>query len=197
MKLTRTKKFLVTVFALASGFFAAAQSNGVPSGTDYAQFSRFIAERNIFDPNRHPHTRTNYHPHPRPHTAGTPTITLVGTMTYQKGVFAFFNGNSSDLKQILTTGGKVAGYTVEHITLKGVKLLGAGQKEIEMKLGDQMQQVGDQWELTGQGQPPGSPGTANENSSASADSSPAASSANLEGNDVLKRLMQQREQELK
>ena len=41
--------------ALSGGHAAFAQSNGVPGPQDYAAFSHFITDRNIFDPNRVPH----------------------------------------------------------------------------------------------------------------------------------------------
>ncbi len=199
MKLTRIKIILVAAFALANGFFAAAQSNGVPGDTDYAKFSQFISERNIFDPNRY--ARTGYRPRPRTRarTLGAPTFTLVGTLSYQKGMFVFFDGNNSDLKKILAAGGSIAGYTVTEVTATSVKLLGADKKEIEMKLGDQMRQEGGNWQLAGPGELPASPAAAEdaENPTAPAETGSPAPSPSLEGNDVLKRLMQQREQELK
>jgi len=200
MKLTRIKIILIATFALANGFFACAQSNGVPGDTDYARFSQFISQRNIFDPNRYART-TNYRPRTRPRvrTAGAPEFTLVGTISYQKGMFVFFDGNNSDLKKILATGGSIAGYTVKEVTATSVKLLGADKKEIEMKLGDQMRQEGGNWQLVGPSEFPAGSATTegNDNSTTSTDAQPVAPSPSLEGNDVLKRLMQQREQELK
>jgi hypothetical protein len=203
MKLTRIKLILAAALALANGFFAGAQSNNVPGDTDYASFSQFIADRNIFDPNRYPRNSR-----PRPtythvirHTAGAPEFTLVGTMNYRKGMFVFFDGNNSDLRKVLVIGGSIAGYTVEEVTATSVKLMGADKKEIEMKLGDQMRQEDGNWQLAGQAELPGSAATMETgnsgNSTTSTDAQPVAPSPGLESNDVLKRLMQQREQELK
>jgi len=208
MKFKRTKIILTAALALAGGFSARAQSNNPPAATDYAQFSRFITDRNIFDPNRYLRTaRTNNNRvWTRQCSFSAPTLTLVGTMTYEKGMFAFFDGNNSDLKKILVLDGNIAGYTVKEITLTGVKLQGADKKEIEMKIGEQMRQEGGSWQLIGRGETPlGSTTTeAAATTSAEGDSStdsaePPASapSSNLEGNDVLKRLMQKREQENK
>ena len=203
MKLTRMKIILIAALALANGFFAGAQSNGVPGDTDYARFSQFITDRNIFDPNRYPRNsrpRTTY-TRPRIRTAGAPEFTLVGTMNYRKGMFVFFDGNNSDLRKVLEVGGSIAGYTVEAVTPASVKLLGADKKEIEMKPGDQMRQEEGNWQLAGQVALPGSGAVTqtenSENSTASADAQPVAPSPGLGANDVLKRLMQQREQELK
>jgi hypothetical protein len=194
MKLTRMKIILLAALALTGAFSAGAQSNSVPGDTNYASFSQFITERNIFDPNRYPRTRTTGRRRPRKLAAGAPEFTLVGTMSYQKGMFVFFDGNNSDLKKILAGGGSIAGYTVEEVTATSVKLLGADKKEIEMKLGDQMRQEGGNWQLTSQGE---SPPEAAATETPAADSESSTPPSNLEANDVLKRLMQQREQELK
>ena len=55
MKLTHTKILLALAAVLAGETGAFAQSNGVPGPTDYAKFSQFITDRNIFDPARQPH----------------------------------------------------------------------------------------------------------------------------------------------
>jgi hypothetical protein len=100
---------------------AFAQSNTVPGPTDYAAFSRFIADRNIFDPNRTPHDAVHepaYHPRV---SRTAPVFTLVGTMSYAKGMFAFFDGNQPDLRKVLYTAdsNSIAGFTVAGITLSG------------------------------------------------------------------------------
>jgi hypothetical protein len=198
MKLTRIKTILLAALTLTGSFPAAAQSNGVPGDTDYASFSRFITERNIFDPNRYPRTRTTGYRRPRKLAAGAPEFTLVGTMSYQKGMFVFFDGNNSDLKKILASGGSIAGYTVEEVTATSVKLLGVDKKEIEMKLGDQMRQEGGNWQLSAQSESSsGAAATDSESSTSSTKDETATPPSNLQSNDVLKRLMQQREQELK
>ncbi|MGA9453442.1 MAG: hypothetical protein WBW41_19115 [Verrucomicrobiia bacterium] len=200
MKPTQYKKWLVLAFALVNGLFAAAQSNGVPGPTAYSAFSRFITERNIFDPNRYAHSST------RPYRAtrsapSTPTFTLVGTMSYEKGMFAFFDGNNSDLRKVLyqsDTNG-IAGYTVAEVTLTGVKLQTADKKQtVEMKIGEMMRQEGNEWQPAGRGELAASTvesaAPADEGSSSDAGTAPASAS---EPNDILKKLMQQREQELK
>jgi len=201
MKPTQYKKWLALALALANGLFAGAQSNNVPGPTAYSAFSRFITERNIFDPNRYPHsssTRSNYRPRA---SRSAPTFTLVGTMSYEKGMFAFFDGNQSDLRKVLypsDTNG-IAGYTVAEITLTGVELQSADKKQtVQMKIGEMMRQEGNEWQPAGQGELAAS--TAESAAPAVEGSSPDAAvapSPALEGNDILKKLMQQREQELK
>ena len=199
MKTTQYKKWPVLALALVNGLFAGAQTNGVPGPADYSSFSRFITERNIFNPNRYSHTvARNYHP---PVSRSAPAFTLVGTMSYEKGMFAFFDVNSSDLRKVLyqpDTNG-IAGYTVAEITLTGVKLQSADKKQsVRMKIGEMMRQEGNEWQPAGRGEPAAiteeGATTAAEGPSTDAGSAPGSAS---EPNDVLKKLMQLREQELK
>ena len=186
--------------ALANGFFAVAQSNNVPDATAYADFSRFITQRNIFDPNRQPHSPgsrpVTYHPHP---SRSAPAFTLVGTMSYQKGMFAFFDGNSSDLRQALSESGSIAGFTVSEITATGVKLESADKKQtLTLKIGDRMQQDGQNWVPAGPAPSPADTAGSSESSPSDAGAAvSAAPSTATAPNDILKKLMQQREQELK
>jgi hypothetical protein len=206
MNPTHTKKWLALALALTNGFFAAAQSSTAPGPADYARFTSFITERNIFDPNRYPHDSRARHTTytPRRSSPSAPTFTLVGTMSYGKGMFAFFDGNNSDLRKVLyqsDTNG-IAGFTVTEITLTGVKLQSADKKEtVPMKIGEMMRQEGDHWQPVGQGELAAVAGDANAASAATDNSySPDTSSAPspaLNGNEILKKLMQQREQELK
>jgi len=207
MKLTRTKKFLALALAgaLADGFFAGAQSNGVPGDTDYGAFSQFIAQRNIFDPSRYPKEIRSSRPRTRIHSYA-PEFSLAGTMTYEKGIFAFFNGNNDELKRVLQVNGTIAGYSVTDITVTNATLLGTDKKEISLKIGDRMEQQNNGWqlvplELAGSDAGSGIAGSStspNGNSTEGSDNSaPAAPSASLGNNDVLKRLMQLREQENK
>jgi len=200
MKPTQHKKWLVLALALVNGLFAGAQSNGVPGPTAYAAFSRFITERNIFDPNRYAHSSMRPY-QPTRTIRSTPTFTLVGTMSYEKGMFAFFDGNNSDLRKVLyqsDTNG-IAGFTVSEITLTGVKLQTADKKQmVWMRIGEMMRQEGNEWQPAGRGELAGNTveSAAPATGSSSSDVSTASGSAS-EPNDVLKKLMQLREKELK
>ena len=187
---------------------ASAQSNGVPGPTDYSRFSSFITQRNIFDPNRYARTsRTFAHDPYRPthQSRSTPAFTLVGTMSYEKGMFAFFDGNNSDLRKVLyqsDTNG-IAGYIVTEITLTGVKLESADKKEtVTMKIGEGMRQEGSHWLPAGRSEIVAE-SSSEENATPTAEGNPsldasaAAPSPAIEANDILKKLMQKREQELK
>ncbi len=200
MKPTQYKKWLALALALVNGLFAGAQSNGVPGPTAYSSFSRFITERNIFDPNRYAHNAAR--PYQSARTIhSTPTFTLVGTMSYEKGMFAFFDGNNSDLRKVLfqSDSNSIAGYTVVEITLAGVKLQTADKKQtVQMKIGEMMRLEAKEWHPAGRGELAAN--TAESAASAVEGSSPDAGAAPAsagEPNDILKKLMQQREQELK
>ncbi len=200
MKPTQYKKWLALALALVNGLFAGAQSNGVPGPTAYSSFSRFITERNIFDPSRYAHNAAR--PYQSARTIhSTPTFTLVGTMSYEKGMFAFFDGNNSDLRKVLfqSDSNSIAGYTVVEITLAGVKLQTADKKQtVQMKIGEMMRLEGKEWQPAGRGELAAN--TAESAASAVEGSSPDAGAAPAsagEPNDILKKLMQQREQELK
>lgn len=201
-------KILILALALAGGFSAAAQSSGVPGDTDYTAFSRFIAARNIFDPNRYPHETRSY-THRYTHVSpSAPEFTLAGTISYGKGWFAFFNGNSYDLKQVLPVSGAIAGYTVTGISLGGATIQGPDKKVLALKIGDQMQHGNNGWELVtnglaaagsgvGGGSSGSSSGSSGPDASATDGSAAPAPSSSLSGNDILKRLMQLRQQENK
>ena len=223
MKTTRYLKWTALALMLASCWSATAQRNRmsgsgptVPGPNDYNQFAQFITTRNIFDPNRYVIRGsiirlTSQTPH------STPTFTLVGTMSYEKGMFAFFDGNQSNLRKVLyqSDSNNIAGFTLAEITLAGVKLQDADKKQIvEMRIGQAMRQEGSSWQLASQGGSFGGgngsfggrnrgfdSGSSGDSAVPAADSSSpdasAAPSPALEGNDILKKLMQQRQQELK
>lgn len=205
MKLMRYKIWLALALGLAGGFSAAAQSNGVPGPTDYSAFSRFVAERNIFDPNRYPHNTTRTY-RPTRTTRATPTFTLVGTMSYDKGVFAFFSGTSSDLQKVIypSDTNTIAGFTVTNITLAGATLQSADKKRtVQLKIGDSLRLEGNAWlpangpvELSTAADTAEEAVPATTEDSSSSDSGSTSDSGG-DSNDILKKLMQQREQELK
>jgi hypothetical protein len=197
---SRTARWLV-MLTLAANSFALAQSTNDSAATDFSSF-QIIPQRNIFNPNRYP-IRSGYRPQPRL-SAGVPTFSLAGTMSYRKGMFAFFSGTSSDYEKAMQAGGTIAGFTVTKIDLDGAQLQTINGKAITMKVGAAMQQENNGWLLRSPGdwEAPSTTETEIENSSSPSTATPEAGtnsnpSPDLGGNDVLKRLMQQRQQELK
>jgi len=130
MNSTLLKTGLLLAAMLAPGAKGLAQQNP-PGAQDYAAFSRFITDRNIFDPGRQPHYTSTYRPRTRPQSRvhQAPDLQLVGTMSYEKGLFAFFNGNDADLKQALPVAGKIAGQTILEISASQVRLESADKKD--------------------------------------------------------------------
>jgi hypothetical protein len=180
------------------GGFARAQTNGIPADTDYGAFSRFITQRNIFDPNRYPHETHVFHRTPSRQINSSPAFTLVGTMSYGKGTFAFFSGNGEDFKKILPVSGNIASYEVTAITMTGATLRGTDKKTVQLNIGDQMRQENNGWQLVAAADAGNSlSGSSASGAGEAPDAAPSAPSPNLGNNDILKRLMQLREQENK
>ena len=204
MKPSLFKAFLVLTGCL-TGAGAFAQSNHVPGPQEYSGFSQFITDRNIFDPNRQPHYTGSGYRRPRPISKGMPTIQFVGTMSYNKGLFAFFSGNSSDLSEVSQVGSKVAGYTITEITPDFVALESADKKEEpKLKVGNGFQEENGKWVLAdanamasaeSASSSSGSNSSTSTGSTGSTSSTPTPPPSTGEQNDVLKRLMQQREKE--
>lgn len=139
----------VAGLALVVGFSAAAQSTNSPAttnsppsaparvesasqGFDEPAF-RIVTERNIFNANRSGgQVRL---PSQRP--ARIEFFTLVGTMAYEKGVFAFFEGSSSEFTKVMKADSVIAGHKLADIYASSVKLEADG-KEIELSVGAQM-----------------------------------------------------------
>lgn len=181
---------------LVAGMFAqalncVAQTN-TNSGPNFQSF-RIITQNNIFDPNRSP--GISYHQHTNTSRPTVNAFALVGVMSYPKGKFAFFDGSSSDYKKVLEPGATIAGYTVKDITPQTVTLAANG-KEFEMKVGTQLRKDSEnKWHMADYSdEPVDSGGTA---STSTVESATPPTSSSPEANDTLKRLMQQRQQELK
>ncbi len=188
----RLRTIAAFVILLTAVWPAAAQTTNTPAAANFSAF-QIIVDRNIFNPNRYAHTRGHSHST----SPSAPWFSLVGTLGSKQGMLAFFNGNDSDYRKVVSPDGVIAGYKVTEITLQGVKLISTN-KPVVMRVGAQMRQEDKGgWQLTeptelstvtAAGEAP-----ATEETSASG---PASGSAG-ESNDILKKLMQQREQELK
>jgi hypothetical protein len=141
------------IFALvmAQGILADAQPTNASARTDYSSFSRFIAERNIFNPSRYAHTEP-YRRTTRPNTRRRPSFSLAGLMSYGEGetpgIYAFFDGTSSDYRKVLTRDGMIAVFKIAAINEDSVTLLLDTNKTV-MQIGMQMRdEGGGHWVLT-------------------------------------------------
>lgn len=150
----RTRKALVhcacgvlAAAVLLCGSRAGAQPTNDNSAPSYDSFN-IISMRNIFDPNRRGIHR---YEGPRPSYHTTDAFALVGTMSYSKGKFAFFNGTNPDYKKVLEPGANIAGYTIKDISPKDVTLAANG-KDLTMAVGAQMRNEGGTtgWQLSTQ-----------------------------------------------
>lgn len=180
------KALAIAALVMAGSFSVRAQQTNRTSETDFSNF-QIISERNIFNPNRTARHRRGNHPQPV-----ADAFSLVGTMSYAKGTFAFFDGTKSEYRKVLQNAGTIAGYKVTDIMPTAVKLA-SGDKQLVMKVGTQMRrEEKGTWQLAANGELP----VATTETADAASAEPAASDSGSGGNDVLKRLMKQREQEL-
>jgi hypothetical protein len=170
------------------GLDAPTTTNSPSASLDYSAF-KIIVDRNIFDPNRFP--RTAGGPARKPKSVDS--MTLVGTMTYEKGTFAFFDGSSSEYRKALKRADSIAGYKLTGIAANYVKLA-SGTNELELKVGSQLRREEDgPWQLSSQAasysEMPSSAAGSASGSTASA-SSPSVPSGPY--SDILKKLAEQR-----
>jgi hypothetical protein len=166
---------------------ATAQSTNANSPPSFDSFN-IISTRNIFDPNRRGIRRFE-----RPSSRATDAFALVGTMSYSKGKFAFFDGTKPDYKKVLEKGATIAGYTVTDITPKNITLAANGTN-FAMVVGTQMRNEGrNNWKMSDGTE---LPSTTDESPQPTADLTPP-SGTSPAMSDVIKKLMEQRQQELK
>jgi hypothetical protein len=162
---------------------AGSTTNSGASALDYSAF-RLVVDRNIFDPNRSPRS-------PRP-TAPSKTVdafTLVGTMSYEKGIFAFFDGTSSDYQKALKPEDNIAGYKLVAISPNSVKLV-LNTNQVELSIGNQMRRREDgTWERSATAE---TYAASSANSASNSSGEPASSGAE---SDIIKKMMLRREKE--
>lgn len=202
---------MVSFTLAAQSTNGAASTNGASSQTesvphpapqklDESAF-RLITDRNIFNANRSGGTVRST----SRRVGVVESFALVGTMAYEKGVFAFFEGSSSEFTKVIKPHEVIAGYKLVEIQSNSVKLESAG-KEIELPIGSQMRRE-DQgaWQVaevvaggnsSSSSQSSGRGGRSGRSES-SAGSQPAAGASGPSGdqNEILKRLMERREKE--
>ena len=194
--------------------YSSTVSTNIPGPTNYTRFSQFISQRNIFNPARFAIVAGQRPPVVRQGPPPvTPTFGLVGTMAYEKGMFAFFDGNNSQYQKVLyaSESNTIAGFIVADVTTSGVKLQSADKTQsLTFKIGDTLRQQDDgSWDFGGAGGAFASPGAGGFGAASSASgfmpststepsaAAPVAPSAAVQGNDILRRLMQERQQQLK
>lgn len=171
------------------GNSSSSGTNGPAGKIDFATF-KLIGERNIFSPSRTSRT-------PASEARRQPKVdsfSLVGTMSYEKGDFAFFDGSGSEYKKALKADDSIAGYKVVEVAADEVTLEREG-KTLKMRMGSQMRREDDgAWELRNNSRSESAvAASSGDGATGSGDSSGDSGGAD----DVLQRLLKKREQELK
>ena len=113
----------------------AAETSKSDTNNDYSAF-RIITDRNIFNSRRYARSG----PAPRQETTQRTRVdsfTLLGTMSYEKGLFAFFDGTRSDFRKAAKPGDTVADYKITRIEQSKVKLI-SGTNEVDLPVGMQL-----------------------------------------------------------
>ncbi len=153
---------------------------------DFKSFS-IITSRNIFSPTRvTPTARAE-----AKHIPKVDLISLVGTLRSSRGQTAFFDGSSSGYRGAVKLTNQIAGFTLEAISADSVKLEAKG-KSLMLKIGSQLRREDEgDWQIS----ETAIPVATTETSSAKSSSEDSSGSTGGES-DVLKRLLQKREQEL-
>ncbi len=190
-----TTQLIIAGLMFGSAFAAlAAETNGqAPGGSsrmDYVSF-KVIADRNIFNPhrskgvpNRPPPVRTEPE-----RIVQSDRFALLGTMSYEKGRYAFFDGSSSEFRKVAKPEDSIAGFKIAEVAPTCVKLLLTNGQLLELCVGMQMKKSEEQgWQLAGKAE--AAAGTARPSTSTSA-----STSSGPESEDVLKRLLEKRSQE--
>lgn len=165
----------------------ATDASAATVGIDYASF-RQIADRNIFNAGRS--SRSARGGEEKPRQPQVDTFTVVGTMSYAKGEVAFFDGSSALYRKAVKIGETIAGHKVVAVTPDEVRMEADG-KPVTMKVGAQMRREDEgPWKVA-------AAGVSHAVAAPSAASATSANDAGDEAGEVLKRLLQKRQQEEK
>ena len=159
------------------------------AGFDFKSFS-IVAERNIFNPNRSARGEPARPPRSESEKrVRTDFLSLLGTLSYEKGRFAFFEGSSSDFKKVVQPDERIAGFKVASVAPNCVRLEGANGEKFDLCVGMRMSRREEEaWRVV---EAPGEP-------SGSSPREPGSSGAGSAGgaeDDVIRKMMQRREQE--
>lgn len=179
---------LVAACAMLLGLSGRADESSISNAPDAKGFEAFriIAERNIFNQNRSTKSVVQDSAATRPAPV-VEAFSLVGTMSYKKGHFAFFDGTRSEFKKPLKIGDKIAGYEIREINGGGVKIANE-TNELELKVGQQLRREDEsEWQLSSAPPPV---------ESATSESAAAAGASGGSEEEALKRLMEKRAKEM-
>jgi len=192
------KKYLSIALVLAFAWVGQAQPSNAPSRLDYPSF-QIIRDRNIFDMNRSPRSSYNSRPVVRTEerrSSRSESIALLGTMSYEKGRFAFFDGSSSQYHQVLSSSNSIGGFMITEVAPNYVKLATTNGQPIELPVGKQLKRQDEgEWSVTERTESSGGYARSSYSERRSSSSSSSSVSSGPESEEALRRLMQRREQE--
>jgi hypothetical protein len=122
------------------------------------------------------------------------TVTLVGTLQGEKGLLAFFDASKGENRKVARAGDKVATFLVTDVSPTKV-ILEDGTNRVDLLVGSQLRKEEDQpWQAVRRDEANYSATSGSESGTGSSKDS---GGGGGEVSDVLKRLMQQREKDLK
>lgn len=162
--------------------------DGSGSSTPAFESFRIILDRNIFDPNRRQERPKSSRPQPTSTPARTEQISLIGTILYEQGSFAFFEGTEPEYDAIVKLGERIAGYRVAEIHSANV-ILEKDKQRMELRVGLGLSRQGEEeWAIALIERDA-------DREAEAGSSSDGDDSSDQPANDVLKRLMERRRQE--
>jgi len=193
--------------ARSPGVIAAVRTNSAPPPLSLDSF-KLIADRNIFNQSRVPGSRGTQSGGAEPGAGQTriEAIALVGTMIYEKGNFAFFDGSTSQYRKTIKPGDSIGAYKLTEVGPNQIRLVGENQ-EWTLKVGQELRRENEgEWKvaahstLMASAEPVSSTNSSTESSTAadaeSDGSEPAPAPDAGPISDVLRRLMEAREKEV-
>ena len=193
----------LTAGVLLGSLLVFAAETHPTSVIDSKEVARRVGDRNIFDPERQPKIRGESRPAPKPKavaSADAPEFGLVGVITYPRGTFAFFDCNASEFHKTLQLNAVIAGQTLSTITPQSITLIASNRPPNLLRVGQRLRQDSEGvWQLvTGLGGEGFKRSGSAERSTGTAAASSTTPSEDPPGSDeILKRLLKKREQEMK
>ncbi len=180
----------------AGVLFGQEESGSETGGYEYPPYESFavIFQSNIFDPNRRP-ARREEQPEIPPRRDPDEAI-LTGTMITEDDAFAFFNGSRSDFRAVVSTGNTYAGFTIAAIEKTKV-ILTKENAAMTLPVGMALIKEEDgEWEISTPSKSNRSLAYEREDRDNHGGAQEKSTESGDVQNDVLKRLMEQRKQEV-
>ena len=164
-----------------------AASAALPADGKFDAF-RVIVDRNIFNPNRNPRTRSA----PEEKPPQVEEISLVGTLQYDKGLIAFFDSSAAEFRKNLREGDSIAGFKIRRILADGVELVRDDQP-VSLRVAQQLRRrEGGDWTVSA------APARVDARGPEASRAATEAAAAELpaDASEALKRLLEKRKQQL-